>query len=325
MRDDVGAAAFYILNALLFPVTLTGYVLWVGKGIVATRGSGVSATAQGPLSMRFLLHELGSREDEAASRLMMVLPNVPAAGVRMSSAPLLLAHRVTGHVPKAFRYPYTGEVHPQHEASARMRFFDAAVERYLPEVAQFVLLGAGFDTRAFGLPEGARVRSFEVDAPKTQAVKRETLEKAGIDSTGVTFVAADFETEDWLAKLVLAGFDPGKPALFLWEGVIMYLDKEAVQATLRKIARTAKGSVVAFDYFTTEVLESRDLYWRYARAATAGAGEPLKFGVDSTPPSRERLAELLQSCGLSLVEQQTLGQEGEGKRAWGGFAIAGVT
>jgi methyltransferase (TIGR00027 family) len=227
-------------------------------------------------------------------------------------------------VPKAFRYPFEGDVPPQYQASARVTFFDAAVERYLPDIAQFVILGAGFDTRAFRLPEDAEVRSFEIDAPKTQAVKRQVLEKAGIDSTGVTFVTADFEKEDWLAKLVDAGFDPGKPALFLWEGVIMYLDKEAVLTTLRKIASTAKGSVVAFDYLTTEALESRALYWRFARAGTTAAGEPLKFGVSSTPPSRERLAELIQSCGLSLVEQRTLGQETEGKRAWGGFATASV-
>jgi hypothetical protein len=59
--------------------------------------------------------------------------------------------------------------------------------------------------RAFRLPKEGRVRSFEVDAPKTQAVKRETLKRAGIDSTGVTFVAADFEKEDWLTRLVDAG------------------------------------------------------------------------------------------------------------------------
>ena len=135
-------------------------------------------------------------------------------------------------------------------------------------------------------------------------------------------VAADLEKEDWLARLVDGGFDPDEPALFLWEGVIVYLDKEAVEATLRKIASTARGSVVAFDYFTTEPLESRALYWRYARAGTTAAGEPFKFGVDSTPPSRERLTELLQSCGLALVEQRTLGQETGSKRAWGGFAIA---
>ena len=91
---------------------------------------------------------------------------------------------------------------------------------------------------------------------------------------------------------------------------------------MRKIASTAKGSILAFDYFTTEPLESQALYWRYARAATKAAGEPLTFGIDSTPPLRQRLAEFLESCGLDLGEQRTLGQETGGKRAWGGFTIA---
>jgi methyltransferase (TIGR00027 family) len=191
-------------------------------------------------------------------------------------------------------------------------------------MAQFVILGAGFDTRALNLPKDAKVRSFEIDTPATVAVKREMLAKAGIDTTGVALTAADFEKEDWLAKLIDVGFDPSKPALFIWEGVTMYLDRAAVEDTLRKIASTAKGSVVAFDYFTTEVLESDALMMRSIRASLSAGGEPLKFGVDSTPPSRERLAELLQSSGLTLVEQHTFGQETGGKRAWGGFATATV-
>ena len=95
---------------------------------------------------------------------------------------------------------------PQYEASARIWFFDAAVDRYLPNVAQFVILGAGFDTRAYRLPSDTRVRVFEVDSPQTQMVKRETLQKVGIDSSAVTFVAADFEKDDWLACLSAAGF-----------------------------------------------------------------------------------------------------------------------
>ncbi len=102
----------------------------------------------------------------------------------------------------------------------------------------------------------------------------------------------------------------------------MYLERAAVEATLRTIATLAKGSVVAFDYFTTEALTSPALYWRYGRLATRTAGEPLKFGVDSSPPTSERLAELLRSCGLSLGEQRTLGRETDGGRAWGGFATA---
>ena len=63
---------------------------------------------------------------------------------------------------------------PQYEASSRIWFFDAAVDRYLPDVAQFVILGAGFDTRAYRLPSDTRVRVFEIDSPQTQMVKRET-------------------------------------------------------------------------------------------------------------------------------------------------------
>jgi hypothetical protein len=166
------------------------------------------------------------------------------------------------------------------------------VERYLPGIAQFVILGAGFDTRALNLPKNAPVRSFEVDTPATQAAKRELLAKAEIDSTRVALVSANFETEDWLTKLIDAGFDPTQSALFVWEGVTMYLDREAVNDTLHKIAGTAKGSAVAFDYFTSDVLESQTLFMRTVRAWLNASGEPLKFGVDSAPPSRERLAEL---------------------------------
>jgi methyltransferase (TIGR00027 family) len=150
---------------------------------------------------------------------------------------MLFAHRVSGYVPRAFRYPFEGDVPPHYEASAGVTFFDGVVERHLPGMAQFVILGAGFDTRAFRPPANAHGRSFEVDAPKTQAIKRESLNQAGINVTGVTFIAADFEKEDWLAKLVDAGFDLAKPTLFLWEGVMMYLHKEAVETTLRNIAR----------------------------------------------------------------------------------------
>jgi methyltransferase (TIGR00027 family) len=323
MRKRVSAAAYYALCALMSPLMLVGYVVWVARTVTSGR-SGVSGTAQGPLAARFTEHNVGTRRDEAADRLLRVLPGVPPVGLHLTAGPALLASRLTGHVPRAFRYPFEGEVPPRYEASARIGFFDAAVERYLPDAAQFVILGAGFDTRAYRLRDDTGVRVFEVDTPRTQRVKRETLARAGIDASGVTFVPADFENEDWVDRLTAAGFDPGERTLFLWEGVTMYLDRAAVEQTLRKIASTAPGSVVAFDYFTTEALESPALYWRYGRAATKAVGEPLTFGVDSTPPSRERLAELLRSCGLALTDQRTLGEDTETRRAWGGFATATV-
>ncbi len=113
LREVLAAAAFYGLNVLLSPVTLAGYVLWVGKGLIHRRASGISMTAQGPLSVRWFEHQLGTRPDEAAHRLMLKLPDVSPWGVRLSAGPLLLAHRLTGYVPRAFRYPFEGAIPKQ--------------------------------------------------------------------------------------------------------------------------------------------------------------------------------------------------------------------
>lgn len=314
--------AFNILSILLFPVTSAGYVIWVAKALMSGRNSGVSGTAQGPLSARWFMRNLGTRTDGAANRLMPVVPGVSHTAIRLISWPMLLGHRLTGHVPAAFRYPFEGEIPVQYEASARVSFFDDVIHRYVPRIRQLVILGAGFDTRAYRPPARGMARCFEVDLPATQAVKREMLRQTGIDAGGVTFVAADFQEDDWLARLVEAGLDSSQPVLDIWEGVVPYLSRAAVEDTLRRIAAAPGGAVVAFDYMTTEPLEAKGLYWRYARAATRAGGEPLKFGIDSTPPSRDRLAEALRGCGLALVEHRTLGQETGGRRAWGGFAVA---
>lgn len=303
----------------LAPVSLFGYALWMGGGLVHARKSGVSATAQGPLAARYAQHVVGTRHDEAAARILKALPGISRLSVDLVFGPAQLAHRLTGYVPKPLQYPYRGEPRISEEPLARVTFFDRAVEHRLRDRGQLVLLGAGFDTRAYRLPKERRVRAFEVDAPKTQAIKREVLARTHIDASDVVFVSADFEREDWYAKLVAAGFDPKVPALFIWEGVTMYLDRASVDSTLQKIASTAPGSAVVFDYFTTEPLSSHSLYLRYARAATRFAGEPLTFGIDSAPPVAQRVAELVESCGLQLGEHHEFG-ESAGGRAWGGFA-----
>lgn len=105
--------------------------------------------------------------------------------------------------------------------------FDQALQRHLADIDQLVILGAGLDTRAYRLPPGTRVRSFEVDTPWTQPFKREMLRKAGVNTIGVTYVSADFLHQDWLEKLLQAGFEPSRPSFFLWESVTMYLDRAA--------------------------------------------------------------------------------------------------
>ena len=64
---------------------------------------------------------------------------------------------------------------------------------------------------------------------------------------------------------------------------------------------------------------------RYARAVINATGEPWRFGIDNTPPVRERVAAFLESCGLSLEEQRNFGPETDRKRAMAGFATGIVS
>jgi hypothetical protein len=78
----IAAFIFYFVFILLLPVFALGYVIWIVGALAAGRNSGVSGTAQGPLTARWFQHRLGTRKDAPANRLMMVLPGVPPLGLR---------------------------------------------------------------------------------------------------------------------------------------------------------------------------------------------------------------------------------------------------
>ena len=179
-RGSIAIAVYYLLNILLFPITLIGYVLMT-VSFIAGRKSGVSGTALAPLTGRWLLHNLGSRQDEPANRLMMAMAGL---SVSLTEGAMIFAHRVSGYVPKDYRYPFQGEITLGNQGGARQTLYDNVVEQYLPGITQFVILGAGFDTRALrlqGTLKYAPVRSFEIDTPPTLAYKREKLARAGIE------------------------------------------------------------------------------------------------------------------------------------------------
>jgi methyltransferase (TIGR00027 family) len=113
---------------------------------------------------------------------------------------------------------------------------------------QYVVLGAGLDT--FAQRHKGTVRVFEVDAPATQAWKRERLDELGLlDPERLRLVPVDFEAgEPWLGKVVAAGLDPATPAVVSMLGVTMYLTREAISATLRAAASLAAGSAMVFSY-----------------------------------------------------------------------------
>lgn len=179
--------------------------------------------------------------------------------------------------------------------ATRSRFSeDTLVEAYGTGTRQYVLLGAGLDTFAYRAADrfpGLRV--FEVDHPSTQAWKRSRLLDAGLAGpAGLTFAPIDFETETLGVALASAGFDSTAPAVFAWLGVVPYLTRETIFATLGFIAGLPRGTIVVFDY--GEPASSRGLLQRIAFAAfsarVAAAGEPFRSFFTPDELNREILA-----------------------------------
>jgi methyltransferase (TIGR00027 family) len=116
---------------------------------------------------------------------------------------------------------------------------------------QYVILGAGLDTFAQRRPQsGSQLTVFEIDRPVAQAWKRQRLIEVGFAvPQWLRFVPVDFEAGDaWWQRLSAAGFDTGQPAVVASMGVSMYLSKDAVASTLRRVAALAPGSTLAMTF-----------------------------------------------------------------------------
>ena len=146
---------------------------------------------------------------------------------------------------------------------ARCRYMDDLLSDTLEQgLRQVVILGAGFDSRAYRfdrLKDGVKV--FEVDHPATQQdkVKKLTriLGQGGLPGY-ITFVPIDFTRETLEVRLPECGYSDRLKTLFIWEGVTMYLDAPSVDATLAFVSHhSAPGSAVVFDYMYQEVLDGR--------------------------------------------------------------------
>lgn len=144
----------------------------------------------------------------------------------------------------------------------RKRYIDDQLVAALADgIGQVVVLGAGYDTRAYRLPELAGIPVFEVDLPANIARKAAAVRRAlGAVPAGVKLVPVDFETDDLTQALGAAGFDRTIRTFYVWEAVTQYLTEPAVRATMDRIADAAAGSRLAFTYVRKDFLDGRQRY-----------------------------------------------------------------
>lgn len=185
--------------------------------------------------------------------------------------------------------------------AARSRFAEDCVAGEVDQgLRQIVILGAGLDT--FGLRNPYRdigLKVFEVDHPATQAWKQERFAASGINlPPELSFVPVDFERDDLAAKLAASDFRSNEPVLYIWLGVLPYLQRQTVFSLLRFVAASKEAGII-FDY--SEPLENYAPERRERATAMAArvaeAGEPWLTLLDP-----EEIAGELTAIGFRHIE-----------------------
>ena len=183
----------------------------------------------------------------------------------------------------------------------RTRYIDDALREALGRgCEQVMILGAGFDTRAYRIAGIDRVRVFEVDLPATQAVKRDAVvQRLGAVPENVTLVAADLALPTLDAIMRAGGYRPEVPTFFVCEGVTHYLSAPVVDALFRWVSGAAPVSRLVFTYIHRSILDNAPSFPGADRtlATVRRSGEPYTFGFDPA-----ELSGYLAGRGLRLIE-----------------------
>jgi len=174
-----------------------------------------------------------------------------------------------------------------HFVAVRHRYIDdRMLEALAAGAEQVVVLGAGYDARAFRFAERLAGRPvFEVDHPATQRRKERVLarlaQRHAPPAVDVRRIPVDFERGSFAKRLAKAGFDRARRTFFAWEGVSMYLTRDAVKTTFATLAEIAPpGSEVAFDaWFLLDDPDLRATWHRLSANLLHLLGEPVTFSL----------------------------------------------
>lgn len=145
---------------------------------------------------------------------------------------------------------------------------------------QMVVLGAGLDTLcAELLARHPQLRCIEIDHPATQAQKRAAMGEGG---AGIHFIGADLAQRPLCSVLAACpAFRPDQPALFVAEGLLMYVPPDAVARLFAQMAAMSAASWVAFTWLETDA-QGRPNFRRPSRLIDAWLrlrGEPFLSGM----------------------------------------------
>ena len=168
---------------------------------------------------------------------------------------------------------FKDETRPNTSNVGRHRIIDDLLRRELmahPDLC-VVLIGAGFDSRAYRLEGGAWI---ELDDSQVIAYKNERLQVSECRNE-LHRVPIDFSTESLEEKL--SSFAGRSPVIVVIEGVFMYLEQDTIQQLLQTLRRLFPQHKLICDLATKRFFEK---YARTIHEKLAGMGATFRFTID---------------------------------------------
>lgn len=172
-------------------------------------------------------------------------------------------------------------------ASIRHRYIDdKIVAAYQHGIRQFIILGAGYDSRAFRLPL-QDAHFIEIDHPNTQSRKQKIIRRKKLrPSCSLEFISSDFSSS-WAVhisdQLKNHGIFRQEASMIIWEGVSCYLKPEAVNYTFKTVSNfLLPDSIFIFDAFTKDIMNphTHNPLVKKMQTLVERKGEPFYWGAD---------------------------------------------
>ena len=299
------------IQIVFIPFAIIGLIDAIYKEMRKSKKLGISFSAIKALQYRWIMHYFNTRPDPHSVAFTKKFPCESHFGMWSIMGALIISQRLFGFTTKLGKLVEPGKENLDSTAGIRVLMFDKIMKKYVDEMEQIVIPGAGFDLIALHFTKGKKVKVFELDQIKTLNIKVETLKKAGIKHDWITYIPVDYSNESWVDKLLEAGFDKTKKTLFLWQSVSLYLEADIVKETLRKMADLCvDGSIIAQDFYSNAFALGE-----YSKIATKfisiieRMGEPAKFGIDMSNEPKAAIESFLKECGLKLTKINQFGEK----------------
>ena len=198
---------------------------------------------------------------------------------------------------------FKDETRPNTSNVGRHRIIDDLLRQELAANPNLtvVIIGAGFDSRAFRLDGGTWV---ELDEPQVITYKEERLPASSCDNE-LHRIPIDFANDSLEQKL--ASFAGRSPVTVVIEGVLMYLEEAAIDQLLQTLRRLFPQHRLICDLMTRAFFENAA---STIHEKLTGMGATFKFAVDNPEEVFTRNG-YRQVETIPIVEKSVLLEAGE--------------